>query len=70
MALPVLNNPNYEMVLPSTGEKIEYRPFLVKEQKILMMALESKDTSAQRFSEIKRFHDVPGDERHVLSRSK
>ena len=47
MALPVLNNPNYEMVLPSTGEKIEYRPFLVKEQKILMMALESKDTSSQ-----------------------
>jgi len=47
MALPVLNNPNYEMVLPSTGEKIEFRPFLVKEQKILMMALESKDTSAQ-----------------------
>ena len=47
MALPVLNNPNYEMELPSTGEKIEYRPFLVKEQKILMMALESKDTSAQ-----------------------
>ena len=47
MALPVLNNPNYEMVLPSTGEKIEFRPFLVKEQKILMMAQESKDTSAQ-----------------------
>ena len=47
MALPVLNNPNYEMELPSTGEKIEFRPFLVKEQKILMMAMESKDTSAQ-----------------------
>ena len=47
MALPVLNNPNYEMELPSTGEKIEYRPFLVKEQKILMMAMESKETSAQ-----------------------
>jgi len=47
MALPVLNNPNYEMEIPSTGEKIEYRPFLVKEQKILMMAMESKDTSAQ-----------------------
>jgi len=47
MTLPVLNNPNYEMELPSTGEKIEYRPFLVKEQKILMMAMESKDTSAQ-----------------------
>ena len=47
MALPVLNNPNYEMELPSTGEKIEYRPFLVKEQKILMMAMESDDTSSQ-----------------------
>jgi len=47
MALPVLNNPNYEMELPSTGEKIEFRPFLVKEQKILMMAVESKDTKAQ-----------------------
>ena len=47
MTLPVLNNPNYEMELPSTGEKIEYRPFLVKEQKILMMAMESKDTSSQ-----------------------
>ena len=47
MALPVLNNPNYEMELPSTGEKIEFRPFLVKEQKILMMAMESKDTSSQ-----------------------
>tara|TARA_B100000424_G_scaffold266465_1_gene257640 strand:- start:288 stop:995 length:708 start_codon:yes stop_codon:yes gene_type:complete len=43
MALPVLNNPNYEMELPSTGEKIEYRPFLVKEQKILMIAQESND---------------------------
>ena len=47
MALPVLNNPNYEMEIPSTGEKIEYRPFLVKEQKILMMAMESEDVSAQ-----------------------
>ena len=47
MALPVLNNPNYEMEIPSTGEKIEYRPFLVKEQKILMIAMESESTSAQ-----------------------
>ena len=47
MTLPVLNNPNYEMELPSTGEKIEFRPFLVKEQKILMMAMESDDTSSQ-----------------------
>ena len=47
MALPVLNNPNYEMELPSTGEKIEYRPFLVKEQKILMMAMETEDAKMQ-----------------------
>ena len=43
MALPKLNTPTYELELPSTGEKIKYRPFLVKEQKILMMAQESKD---------------------------
>ena len=43
MALPKLNNPTYELELPSTGEKIKYRPFLVKEQKILMMAQESKN---------------------------
>ena len=48
MALPVLNNPNYEMELPSTGEKIEFRPFLVKEQKILMIAQETgDDTNSQ-----------------------
>ena len=43
MALPKLNSPTYELELPSTGEKIKYRPFLVKEQKILMMAQESGD---------------------------
>ena len=43
MALPKLNTPTYELVLPSTGEKIKYRPFLVKEQKLLMLAQESKD---------------------------
>ena len=42
MALPKLETPTYELELPSTGEKIKYRPFLVKEQKILMMAQESK----------------------------
>lgn len=47
MALPVLNTPNYEMELPSTKESIEFRPFLVKEQKILMMAMESNDVKAQ-----------------------
>ena len=41
MALPQLKTPEYELVLPSTQEKIKYRPFLVREQKILMMAQES-----------------------------
>ena len=36
MSLPKLNAPSYEMEIPSTGEKVKYRPFLVKEQKILM----------------------------------
>ena len=43
MALPKLTTPTYELELPSTGEKIKFRPFLVKEQKLLMMAEESKD---------------------------
>jgi len=43
MALPKLNVPTYELVVPSTDEKIKYRPFLVKEEKILLMAMESKD---------------------------
>ncbi len=43
MALPELNTARYSMVLPSTGETVEYRPYLVKEEKILMMALESED---------------------------
>jgi len=43
MALPKLTTPTYELDLPSTGEKIKFRPFLVKEQKLLMMAEESKD---------------------------
>ena len=42
MALPKLTTPTYELELPSTDEKIKYRPFLVKEEKILMMAMESK----------------------------
>ena len=43
MALPKLNTPQYQLELPSTGGKIKYRPFLVKEQKLLMMAQESKN---------------------------
>ena len=41
MALPKLTTPVYELVIPSTDEKIKYRPFLVKEEKILLIALES-----------------------------
>ena len=41
MALPKLTTPTYELEIPSTDEKISYRPFLVKEEKILLMALES-----------------------------
>ena len=43
MALPKLNTLTYELELPSTGEKLKYRPFLVKEQKLLMIAQESDD---------------------------
>ena len=43
MALPKLNSANYELSLPSTGKKIKFRPFLVKEQKALMIAQESED---------------------------
>ena len=44
MALPKLNDvPMYTTIIPSTGKQIKYRPFLVKEQKVLMMAYESQD---------------------------
>ena len=46
MALPKLSNITYELELPSTGESIKYRPFLVKEQKTLMIAQESDDNKA------------------------
>ena len=41
MALPKLTTPTFELEVPSTDEKIKYRPFLVKEEKILLMAMES-----------------------------
>lgn len=43
MPLPKINTPTYELVLPSNGKKIKYRPFLVREEKILIMAMESQD---------------------------
>ena len=46
MALPKLKIPEYELVVPSTQEKIKYRPFLVREEKILLMALENDDQNS------------------------
>lgn len=43
MPLPKISTPTYELEIPSTGKKIKYRPFLVREEKILIMALESED---------------------------
>ena len=44
MPLPKIATPTYELELPSTGQTINYRPFLVKEEKLLVLALESEDT--------------------------
>ena len=49
MALPKLNTVTYDLKLPSTGQKLEYRPFLVKEQKTLMIAQDDKNNK-------RRFH--------------
>ena len=43
MPLPKIATPTYELVLPSSDRKIKYRPFLVKEEKILIIAMESED---------------------------
>jgi len=43
MALPIMNTPIYNLVVPSTGDKIKYRPFLVKEEKALLIAQQSED---------------------------
>ena len=44
MPLPKISTPTYELELPSTGQKVKYRPFLVREEKVLVIALESEDT--------------------------
>ena len=48
MALPRVATPTYELTIPSTGQKIKYRPFLVKEEKILMMASETGGASVTK----------------------
>ena len=45
MPLPKISTPTYELFLPSSNKKIKYRPFLVKEEKVLILAMESQDTS-------------------------
>jgi len=45
MALPILTTPTYELEVPSTATKIKYRPFLVKEEKVLLMAMESGENN-------------------------
>jgi len=45
MPLPTISTPTYELVLPSSNKKIKFRPFLVKEEKILIIAMESQDTT-------------------------
>ena len=45
MTLPVISTPTYELVLPSNNKKIKYRPFLVREEKTLLLAMESEDLS-------------------------
>ena len=44
MPLPTIVTPTYELELPSTGKKVKYRPFLVKEEKLLVLALETEST--------------------------
>ena len=47
MSLPKINTPEYKLVIPSTDEEITYRPFLVKEEKLLLIAQETGDEKAQ-----------------------
>ena len=44
MPLPTIATPTYELELPSTGKKVKYRPFLVKEEKLLLLALETENS--------------------------
>ena len=55
MSLPTLNTPTYELVIPSTKKKVKYRPFVVKEEKVLLMALESED-DVQIANAIKKYN--------------
>ena len=57
MPLPKIATPTYELELPSTEQPVNYRPFLVKEEKLLVLALESEDTS-RLLQQLKLFSKV------------
>ena len=52
MPLPTIVTPSYELTLPSNGKKIKYRPFLVKEEKVLVIAMESEDTKPVSYTHL------------------
>ena len=54
MTLPSIETPRYELTLPSTDKVVQYRPFLVKEEKILLVAMESNDNK-EILNAIKKF---------------
>ena len=72
MALPKLDTPTYTLELPSTGEEIKYRPFLVKEQKTLMILQESEDSKKDIYNALTTmvtdctFNNVNVDRMHVF----
>ena len=57
MPLPRIATPTYELTLPSSDKKIKFRPFLVKEEKVLILAMESQDSKqiANAVKDIKLF---------------
>ena len=69
MALPKLNNtPYYDVTIPSTGEKTRYRPYLVKEEKVLLMAAETEDEHAMSEAMLSLICDcVEGTDRYKLT---
>ena len=52
MALPKIDIPTYELTLPSVDQQVKYRPFLVKEEKLLMMALESGEDADMKNAQL------------------
>ena len=67
MPLPKIATPTYELELPSTGETVQYRPFLVKEEKVLVIALESEDTK-QIFQAFKKMQNGKQASRVLLTK--